>query len=556
MNTQQDETVSDIPDPVTATLTSPPSPPSPPDSPPAPPDNPPAGGGPFPEEEEGRPKITVILKRLPEAVAAAQQALQTQNDPPFLFDHGGELVKLVLVEGQAPELMPLRPVDLQCQLTYAARWFEQTDNGTKAVYPPMLVVHGLMQRLVEWALPLREVVRVPTFGKDWRLIQSPGYDPEEQIYYQPDDQPIPPVPAQPEEADVAEARRLICEELLGDFPFVSRAHLAAAVAPMITPFLRDRIDGATPLHLVDSPQPGSGKTLLAEVIAIPSLGREPEANTEIANADDLRKWVTAMTLAGEPVALIDNINARLQGAALAAALTKIGWCDRIVGTSRLAKGAMRCLWLATGNNVTMTAELARRVVRCRIDAGVPQPQLRRGFRHTNVRAWAKCNRPLLIWAILTLVQNWISRGKPEGQIVLGSYESYCLIIGGILQAAGIAGFLANIQADQRHSDDESVEWDAFVGLWRELFGNSVVGAEELDKEMLSQNPELLAITLASAGSQRGRRIKLGQELRKRRDAVIAGCRIKVSDGVDRHGCWHYHLQPIIAHDVRNNVDGG
>ena len=54
-----------------------------------------------------------------------------------------------------------------------------------------------------------------------------------------------------------------------------------------------------------------------------------------------------MAVAGEPVVLIDNINARLRGAALSSVLTKVEWSDRIVGTSRLARGSMRSLWLAT-----------------------------------------------------------------------------------------------------------------------------------------------------------------------------------------------------------------
>jgi hypothetical protein len=343
---------------------------------------------------------------------------------------------------------------------------------------------------------------------------------------------------------VAEARRLICDELLGGFPFAGPGDRAAAVVPVILPFVRHLIDGATPLHLFDSPQPGSGKTLLADVVAIPALGKEPAATTEVANADDLRKWVTAMAVAGEPVVLIDNVNARLGGSALAAALTKIEWSDRIVGTSRLAKEAMRCLWLATGNNVATTGELARRIIRCRIDAGVPQPHLRTGFKHPDLRAWAKAERPRLIWAVLTLVQNWLALGRPAGQVTMGSYEGYCRVIGGILCAAGIGGFLSTVQSDQRHADDETAEWEAFILAWLDCLGDATVGAEDLDKEILSPNPEMLSLALATTNSQRGRRIKLGQELRKRLDAVIAGCKIKVSDRMDRHGCWHYHLEAV------------
>jgi putative DNA primase/helicase len=509
----------------------------------------PEQAGPDPgDEQDGRPKVCVILKRLPEAVTAAQEALTAYNQPPVLFEYGGELVKLVASDGQALRVIPMKTADVQAELTYAARWTEKTPTETKAIYPPPLVVHALMQRLPQWAPPLRQMVHVPTYGKDWRLLQEPGYHSADQVFYHPDHQPLQPVSTHPSEEEVAEARRLICDELLGDFPFVAPVHLAAAVAPMIVPFVRSQIEGATPLHLFDSPVPGSGKTLLADVISIPALGKEPAATTEIANGDDLRKWVTAMAIVGEPVVLIDNINAKLQGSALAAALTKVEWSDRIVGTSRLAKGAMRCLWLATGNNIVVTTELARRIVRSRIDPGMRQPHLRNEFRHPDLRAWAKANRSRLIWAILTLVQNWLAQGRPDGQVTLGSYESYCRIVGGILQAAHIDGFLANVQFDLQHADEETMEWEAFIAAWHAHFGNKRVGAEDLDKSILAVNPEMLAVTLASTGSERGRRIKLGQELRKRRDAVNGSWRIKVSDSVDRHGCWHYHLESLVEED--------
>src|SRR5688500_9625432 len=72
---------------------------------------------------------------------------------------------------------------------------------------------------------------------------------------------------------------------------------------------------------------------------------------------------------------------------IASIITKVEWCDRVVGTSRLSKGLMRPLWIGTGNNTTMTAELARRVVRCRLDAGVERPFLRGGFTHADLRGW-------------------------------------------------------------------------------------------------------------------------------------------------------------------------
>jgi putative DNA primase/helicase len=492
-------------------------------------------------EADQRPQVCLVMKRLPEAVATAQEALAQYNKPPTLFMQGDALIKLRICD-QGIAIAPITTTHLQSELTYAARWFEQTDKGIKATYPPALLAHTLFHRAMSWAPLLQEVVHVPIFGANWRLLLEPGYHSVDQIYYHPDHGGLPPVPETPTADELDAAKRLICEELLGEFPFVNGSHRAAAVAALIVPFVRQRIDGATPLHLFDSPQPGSGKTLLADAVAIPALGREPAANTEIANGDDLRKWVTAMAMAGERVVMIDNINARLRGAALAAALTAVEWRDRIVGTSRLAKGSVRCLWLATGNNVMMTPELARRVVRCRIDAGVPQPHLRGGFTHPDLRAWAKANRAPLIWAALTLVRHWVAQGRPDGSTLLGSYESYCRIVGGILCAADIGEFLGDLSAEQHRCDDETTEWLAFVTAWYEHFGNSEVGAEGLDKEVLAPNPEMLSLALCGTSSQRGRRIKLGQELRKRRDSVLGGHRLRVSDGVDRHGCWRYRLE--------------
>ena len=68
----------------------------------------------LPEEQDDRPQICVTLKQLPEAVAAAEIALAAYNDPPVLFNHGGNLVKLVLTDGSAPQLLPMKAADVQC----------------------------------------------------------------------------------------------------------------------------------------------------------------------------------------------------------------------------------------------------------------------------------------------------------------------------------------------------------------------------------------------------------------------------------------------------------
>jgi putative DNA primase/helicase len=488
--------------------------------------------------------IVVAMKQLPEATRDAAAALVAVNDPPVLFERGGDVVALKVAGHGEPHLELVQIPDLQVHLAYAARWLEETEKGVKAVYPPGLVARDLLGRASAWAPPLEEIVRIPILGADWKLNLQPGYGRADKAYYAPNHGPLPAIHDAPSAEDLAAARGLLLEELLGDFPLVGKADVAGAVAAMLVPFVRGRIDGPTPMHLFDSPQPGTGKTMLADVLAIPALGREPTADTEITSGESLRKWMTAKALAGEPVVLIDNINAKLQGSALASALTKVAWSDRILGTSKMAQGEMRSLWLATGNNVVVSLEMARRIVRCRLDAKMEKPYLRVGFRHANLRAWAKAHREELIGAILTLIQAWLAACRPAGKAVLGSYESYCATLGGILEVAGIEGFLSNLADDHPQADEETSAWAAFVAGWWEQFQNREVGGEDLDEKVLTPNPEMLATALSKAGTPRGRRIKLAQELAKRRESILAGKRLCVSDAVDRHGCRRYHLESV------------
>jgi hypothetical protein len=486
------------------------------------------------------PQICINNKMLPEAVTAAIQAMCARNQPPSLFLHASQLVKAGTA-GSDVTLTAMGISEMTCELAYAAHWFESTSSGIKGIYPPALVVKAVLMQAAMWAFPLSGIVRIPTFAPGWRPVTHPGYDFESQLLYAPNHGTIAEVPQTPSDAEVAAARQLIGDELLGEFPFRCDADRAAVVAAIIVPFVRGQIEGATPLHLIESPEPGSGKTLLADVIAIPALGMELPATTEIENADDLRKSITSMAMTGDTIFLLDNINAKLGGAALASALTKIFWSDRIIGTSRQAKLSLQALWLATGNNVTVTPEMIRRIVRCRIDPGIPKPYLRTGFKHADLRAWAKFNREALIHAILVLVQNWLARGRPDGGVILGSFESYCQVIGGILASAGIDGFLADLESDP-FADDQTTEWTAFVLAWHEKFGSAHIHSGALDEEILKPNPEMLATTLAAAGSSRGRWIKLGQELRKKRDAIVGGYRVRISNTVDGHGCWDYWLE--------------
>jgi len=121
---------------------------------------------------------------------------------------------------------------------------------------------------------LRGVVNHAVFAPDGSLQMKPGYSADTRLIYSPPEGfKLPKVSDAPTPAEIAEAKRLLREELLGDFPYTGEQSEAHAIAALLLPFVRPMIEGPTPLHLIRKSHPGTGATLLAEMLCLPSCGQ-------------------------------------------------------------------------------------------------------------------------------------------------------------------------------------------------------------------------------------------------------------------------------------------
>ena len=102
-----------------------------------------------------------------------------------------------------------------------------------------------------------------------------------------------------------------------------------------------------------------------------------------------------------------------------------------------------------------------------------------GFRHPDLMTWVRANRARLVAACLTLCQAWIAAGRPRGGSIIGCYENWAQVMGGVLEVAGIEGFLGNLEEMMEASDTEGAAWSAFVGAWWDRFGTAEVGTGDL-----------------------------------------------------------------------------
>ena len=161
-------------------------------------------------------------------------------------------------------------------------------------------------------------------------------------------------------------------------------------------------------------------------------------------------------------------------------LTAETWADRLLGKSETLRLPNHGVWIATGNNLRLDGDITRRTVWFRLDAKADRPWEREKFKHDPLMVWVREERHQLVWALLVLVQNWLALGRPAwtGR-PMGTFEEWSRVVGGILSAAGIEGFLANREELYRTVDGETEEWRAFVLAWWEGFASQAVKASDL-----------------------------------------------------------------------------
>lgn len=494
------------------------------------------------------PPIQVNARPLRDVSTDALNALLARNNPPAVFVRAATLTRVKIDEQGQPTTELMSVAAVKGELERAANFFRRRvkdDEIIDTACPlPQDFVRDIMA-LPEWPgiPPLTGITTAPTFTPDGALNTTPGYQPITGLYYYRNGLELGGTTPTPQA--VAQAQSLLFDNLLVDFPFVDDASKAHAVAILLLPFVRPMIAGPTPLHLIDAPTPGTGKGLLADALTTPFNPTGPAIMPPPRDDEEWRKKITAFLIAGHSHLLIDNIppDGKVDSAALAVALTSSRWTDRILGASENITLPVRTTWLATGNNVLLSDELTSRAVWIRLDAKMERPRQRTGFKYERLKVWARQNRGALVTAALVLIRNWVEQGRPPGKYRMGSFEDWAQTLGGILDAAGIPGFLANTAEMHNRLDSDREVWVNFLEQWYETYGDRSVGTGELFSIASVYDPtpagtpdppkgsDLLADFLGD-GNQRSRKTKLGRLIGSKVERVYDKYRI-VSAGTLR-----------------------
>ncbi len=483
--------------------------------------------------DANRPSILVTNRYRRDIADDAWRALLAANDPVRFFRHGNSVAEIDLHDDGSASIRHLGTTGLAGRIDRCADFIKITQTGRHPARPPRDVVEDM--EALENPLPrLRGIVGAPVFAADGTLETAMGYQPRTGLYYAPIGEPVQAVPLRPDTTDLRAARLRLGDDLLGDFPWADEhASLANLVAALITPMVRELVTGPVPLFALDAPKAGNGKGLLASCISLVATGHEIAVMADTKSEEEFRKRVTTKLMEGDGVLLFDNVRRRLDSGAFAALLTANVWTDRVLGRSQAVTLPIRSLFLVTGNNLQFSDEITRRVVSVRIDAKIDRPWEGRAFRHSDLTGWLRRHRHEVVWACLVLAQNWIAQGRPQWSgSPMGSYESWCCVLGGILQAAGIDGFLENRPDLYRRGDTDSEEWRAFTSAWWGTHRDAAVKVADL-QPIAEETLTSFFDQLKAGADNKTIRTKLGKAIAERQDTRFENLFVRRA-GADGH----------------------
>jgi hypothetical protein len=500
-------------------------------------------------------KPTILLTLDERAVVDAAVAALAKHTE--VFQRGGLLVHVVRGgrparnidrPPDAPTITPIQPPRLHELLCDAANWKLPGREGH--CRPPKRIAAEVEAR-GQWpgVRRIEGIVSAPIVRADGSVLQTPGYDDQTGLLYEP----FAVFEGVPNRPTLEDAQQAVAEllEVVEDFPFSSEGHRAAWVASAITPASRYAYHGPAPLTMVDANAPGVGKTLAVDAIAYIATGHKIARTPAPPTDAEFRKTITAIALGGDRMILLDNIVGALGCASLDAALTATTWTDRVLGVSQMARDIpLDITWYASANNIALRGDTSRRVLPIRLESRMEQPEDRTGFRHADLMGWLEEQSPRLAVAPATVLAAYCAAGRPDmGIKPWGSFERWSALVRQAVVWAGLpdpAGMRRELVAQA------DMELNAARVLLARLYdydpnGTGVTTAELM--ELAKQNQDWMSILSEFAPLKNGKPLSpqsIGVRLRSIRQRVIGGLCV---DSVPGHG-------GVAKWAVRSVEDGG
>lgn len=397
--------------------------------------------------------------------------------------------------------------------------------------------------LVPWKW-LDAVTNVPLLLEDGRLVDRPGYHEGTGVWFDPQGREFPAIPTQPSQAEARKALENF-GLVFGKFPFAATRDqmwdaspgYAAVLATILGVLLRPLLP-TVPMLGITAPEPGSGKTKIAEAIGAATTGcllcRMSYDNTE-----EFDKQLPIPLAAADRIILIDNVDHKMVNSTRLSMVLSTEAANkwRILGETREQTILNRSVFIVTGNHLIISGDLPRRSLLCRLTPNVAAPETR-AFEFDPVSR-AQAMFPELAMAALTAARYYLQAKCPAPQYEgvaseSGSFTEWNRIVRGLLVHLGFGDPLATQQ--EVRAENPMLENDIELArALRKLFPQS----EKFSASSIRSKYGSDAYNLLLGSDQKWDAQKAGYRLRGLRDRVLDGLKVEVAGHM--HGVSFYRV---------------
>lgn len=467
----------------------------------------------------------------------------------FVYQRAGKIVEPRLVavtpgealghEANQYQIVEAKPARVRylvsecCKFTKMGKKGKAVDANVPDYLPAMIIASPLPFPV------LSSIAEAPTLRPDGSLLSQPGYDEATGIYLASSSITVD-VPEAPTLAD-AQASGAILLDVIHDFP-VSEAGKSVWVSGVLSTACRGAINGPVPMHIIDATTRGAGKSKYVDAANIITTGRAAPRNSYPERDEEMDKRIAAIALAGNTTVLLDNVIGELGCASLDAALTSTSYQGRVLGKLELTSALpMRAVWWATGNGMTVKADLARRSIIARLEPGCDHPEEREGprpgvkWRHPDLLGYVRDQRARLLSAALTVVRAYIVAGRPQQNLKAMDFDAWSNLIRSAIVWMGLADPGATVK-EVRETDAQADAFELMMECWPGKPGEYLTVAKLL--ECAATDISWRNAVIQWCTPENGRELpslrRLGNHLRAIKGAIVNDRKL-VSDKKTMHG---------------------
>lgn len=392
-------------------------------------------------DDNSHPDKAMVIVRIGQRHAAADAGISALNGHSLIYQRGPHLVRCSTLQGKTsqgvvtstPGIVQLCQSYLERELSLAADWYKpKKDGNLRQIDPPHAVAAQILSMQGLWPFPLLTgVIGTPTMRPDGSLLLREGYD-ARTGYFLLSPPPMPPISDKPTKDQARKGLDLL-KTLLAEFPFADKdagersPSRSVALSMLMTPVLRAAMTVA-PCHAGSAPEPGTGKSYLADIAAVLATGDLcPVVSMTKGNAEECEKRLMGCALSGQPIIALDNMTLPLEGDFLCQLTERPRLLPRALGSSDMNIITNGFTVFANGQNLRVSEDMAaRRTLMVRLDADVDDTTKREFTKPTPTQKIAR-NCGDYIAAVLTIARAYVVDGTPD-LLSLPSYDDWCKFV--------------------------------------------------------------------------------------------------------------------------------